>query len=287
MATATSGASFNNPIEPQQHEDDVIDQTAQSIANIFGLDLTTASDAQEATELVTNAVYRFIELYQECQEELTEANSQLSQLREENGLDADGNPIQDPNNPDPNAPVPDPDDPTQQLPGQPPAVPQQGVPPQQQQPGAPPQGKPSPFGKKPQPGAPAPAAGKKPNPFAKKQPIAASFTPAVLKMAHSSRRNEILSLAEAGCCTAEIANEMIRDYCNENALSLSLSGDGSPGAFEREISRLQRNGKVIHYGEQTGEQTQHRALEMSHGPGMDTAPSSSPLVADAANRKDK
>lgn len=280
MATANSGAMFNNPVEQQQDADDAADMTARALADIYGIDLSTVGDAQEATELVVNATYRFIELYQECQQELAESNSQLAELREQNGLDEDGNPIQDPNNPDPNAPVADPNDPTQQLPGQPPAVPPQGLPPQQQQK---PVGKPG-FPPKQQTGGAPPA--KKPNQFAKKPPIAASFTPAVMKMAHGSRRQQIMELARDGYCIPEVANEMVREYCSESALSLSLSGDGSPDAFDREISRLKRNGKVLDYNEKTEQQTQSRAiLEMSHGPGIEQ-PASNPLLADANARKD-
>lgn len=265
MATAASSALNQQPFEQEQTVPQGIDQTAQSIADILGLDITTATDSLAATNIVVDGVLRFIELYQECQQELTEAQQQLQESQQpevdENGnpvgeVDENGNPV------DPNTPPVDPN-------AAPPVNPNAPPPAQKQLPVS---GKPK---------VAPPAA--KPNPFAKKKPpIQASFSPQVMKLALGSRQRQLLQLAEEGYITPDVLKIWTNKYCSNDALALSLS-DENADDFDFQVETTIRNGRVIDYGEKTPDQSAMRELVMAHGAGPHIE-YTSPLIADAKSR---
>lgn len=93
-----------------------------------------------------------------------------------------------------------------------------------------------------------------------RRPIAASFSEMgipqrVLKVAGAARTLKIQQLAASGHITPATAKALSLEYCNVNALSLSLSlEDDEVDNFDKTVQLLERNGPVINFGEQSGPQ---------------------------------
>lgn len=136
-------------------------------------------------------------------------------------------------------------------------------------------------------------------PPAKKKGVAASFdfydvqqpiTKRVLQIAGNARQEKIKSLTSQGYITPATAKELSHRFCNVNSLSLSLSMDSSePDDFDSVCSMFIKNGPVVRFGELSASQSldekQFRTLSQSHD--GDDVPENSPLVKAAEERANK
>ena len=103
----------------------------------------------------------------------------------------------------------------------------------------------------------------------------------------TNRRMAINSLVDNGCITKACADELIADWCGNDAIALSLSnaedGIDTEGAFNRMVAIQQKN-KAFDFQQRTGSQVMSLAQPLS---GVDANdPTQNPLLKNANQRAD-
>lgn len=248
----------NNDITvPEQQDPDMMcDATAIAVAQIFDLDLSGCSSADEGTELICSTCNKFIQLFQQVQQELSQCQQQCDEHAEtidqmnqdQNPVDENGQPVDPDVDENGNSINPDEND----IDGEGDPQGQQDDPPGDTAPNSKPKPKPA-FGK-----------------AKSKSSLAAGFDSIdgrTLKLAAENRKMKINQLAAEGILTPHAARMLADKYTSTKALTLSLSSDDeSPDNFDFVLDTLRQNGPIINYGESAmSDQTRFRPLEMSHG----------------------
>lgn len=243
-----------------------VDQTASSIAEILGLDLSNCNNTDQGTQIVVDAIYQLIEQFQQCAQDCNDLQQQVQDLESQ---------LEEANQPepgeedevDPTAPVTPTDDPQEQTTIDPNLADQQN------------------------PKARPPQAANRKNgfPSAKKKTITAShsietsFSPTVQKMVAENRLLKIDALAKEGFINGAVASQLIHTYTSPEQIALSLSSDssGNDSQFDLILSAFQKNGKVIDYTESKFLDL----LEVGQSPSGQAQKSFNPMVEDAEQRK--
>lgn len=115
-----------------------------------------------------------------------------------------------------------------------------------------------------------------------KQPPAKTEAPAVaaslVGMVKRARNTELQALVAAGKIVPAVAKKLETKYCEDGAISLSLSSGSESDDFETTIEALKLNERVLSLGEKSGQQV----LELSAGDTLN--PSKNPLLKNAEQR---
>ena len=113
-----------------------------------------------------------------------------------------------------------------------------------------------------------------------------------LKLVCTAREIQINQMIADGYITPHTAKQLKQDYCTPKALSLALSmDDESSDGFDKVCNTLVKNGKVITFGERSGEQTGLSTMDASDGKLYELShdeisnPKKNPLLANATSRK--
>ena len=129
----------------------------------------------------------------------------------------------------------------------------------------------------------------------KKKGFSAAFDTApskkALSLAADGRRMKLQQLAIQGYITPVVAKELTQEYCSVGALSLALSLDSDTlDDFDKVCNVLQRNGKVVRFGEVSGAQTELSFMSAADGKLYELSQAElqdekkNPLLANAVSR---
>lgn len=108
-------------------------------------------------------------------------------------------------------------------------------------------------------------------------PIAAGF----ISIGRKSRLAEINAAAKDGYITPAIRNDLIRDFCSDDALQLAFSPEGDVlDNFDQTMNLIRKNGKVVKLN---SERSQNDGLQLSYSDVFNNE-NANPLLRDANRR---
>ncbi len=134
-------------------------------------------------------------------------------------------------------------------------------------------------------------------PVQKKKGFAASFesdspvrvNPRVINGLKKAREVQLISLAQEGYITPVMLKELKNEFCNDESLSLSLSlDDNAVDDFDKTVSRFIKNGRILALSQETfGSQDQYRTLSQHRGESDDANALVKSAEAIAEKRKEQ